>query len=81
MSGTPLDPDCLTTIIEMMEGVLKGEIWPTENPSFWGQEMPLTDTPEYMPEEAFMRKRAASRVTLRRGRNYLSIDPGKIREE
>ena len=79
--GAPLDVDCLPTIIEMMEGVLRGEIWPTVNPSFWGQPMPLTDTPELSEEEAAMKKRNADRVTLRRGRNYLAIDPKKIREE
>ncbi len=79
--GAPLDDDCLPTILEMMEGVLRGEIWPTQNPSFWGQPMPLTDTPELSEEEAAMKKRMANRVTLRRGRNYLAIDPGKIREE
>ena len=34
-----------------------------------------------LEEEAAMKKRMANRITLRRGRNYLSIDPGKIREE
>ncbi len=80
--GAPLDTDCLPTIIEMLEGVLRGEIWPTENPSLFGrQPLPLTGTDILTPEEESMKRIAAGRITLRRGRNYLAIDPGKIREE
>ena len=80
--GAPLDEDCLPTIIEALEGVLRGEIWPTENATLWGgQKMPLSDTEVLTPEEEFMKKRAAGRITLRRGRNYISIDPKRIREE
>ena len=74
--GAPLDSDCLPTIIEMMEDALAGHIVPCETPSFWGQDIPLTRGEK--PDNMFAA--FGKRVTLRRGRNWLSIDPDRLRE-
>ena len=74
--GAPLDPDCLPTIIEMMEDALAGHIVPCETPNFWGQDVPLSRTEK--PGNMFAA--FGNRVTLRRGRNWLSIDPDRLRE-
>ena len=77
--GAPLDDDCLPTIIEILEDACAGHIAPCQSPSFWGQTMPLTRQEEEPTDKyhAF----GASRVTLRRGRNWVAIDPAKIHEE
>ena len=40
--GMPLDDDCLPNVIAMCEDAMAGHIVPTEDPSFWGQSVPLT---------------------------------------
>ena len=75
--GAPLDPDCLPAIIDMMEDALAGHIVPCETPSFWGQEIPLTRK----EKAGNMFAAFGNRVTLRRGRNWLSIDPDRLWEE
>ena len=74
--GAPLDPDCLPTIIEMMEDALSGHIVPCETPGFWGQDVPLSRSEK--PGNMFAA--FGNRVTLRRGRNWLSIDPDLLLE-
>lgn len=79
--GAPLDEDCLPTIIEMMEDAAAGHIVPCEDPSFWGQDVPLKTGQK--TENMFAGlpgMKPQKRVTLRRGRNWLSIDPDRIRE-
>ena len=46
-------------------------------PSFWGQDMPISRTP--VPELGPDGK-PINRVTLHRGRNFISIDPDRIGE-
>lgn len=74
--GAPLDPDCLPTIIRMMEDALAGCIIPCEDPNFWGQDVPLSrsETTENM-FSGF-----GKRISLRRGRNWLAIDPDHLTE-
>ena len=87
--GAPLDDDCLPTVIEMLEDIIGGApIWETENPSFWGQSIPLTrERPDAMAAAPAMYAGAQQaqhlrrRVTIRKGRNYLGIDPDNIYEE
>lgn len=71
--GMPLDDDCLDTIIEICEEVLKGNISPCQIPSFWGQGTPLSAEvePTKFPDN----------IPLRRGRNFLTINSKKIFEE
>ena len=83
--GAPLDGDCLPTAIAILEDALDGHIVPCETPSFWGGDMPLTRGPaksynEIAPAMSPGEKKRGKRITLRRGRNFLSIDPDKIRE-
>ena len=83
--GAPLDGDCLPTAIAILEDALDGHIVPCETPSFWGGDMPLTRGPaksynEIAPAMNPGEKKRGKRITLRRGRNFLSIDPDKIRE-
>ncbi|MDY4518779.1 MAG: MBL fold metallo-hydrolase [Candidatus Spyradocola sp.] len=83
--GAPLDGDCLPTAIAILEDALDGHIVPCETPSFWGGDMPLTREPaksynEIAPAMNPGEKKRGKRITLRRGRNFLSIDPDKIRE-
>lgn len=85
--GAPLDDDCLPTIIEMMEEALKGNISICETPSFWGQSIPLTKgvrTNDQTNAPAATTNTAphlAKRVTLRRGRNFLGINPENLWEK
>lgn len=77
--GAPLGEDCLPTIIDMMEDAAAGHIVPCESPSFWGQDIPLTKQDK--GKEMFgglPGQEPSRRVTLRRGRNWLSIDPERI---
>ena len=83
--GAPLDDDCLPTAIAILEDALDEHIVPCETPSFWGGDMPLTRGPaksynEIAPAMNPGEKKRGKRITLRRGRNFLSIDPDKIRE-
>ena len=86
--GAPLDDDCLPTVISMLEDVLSGApIWATENPSFWGQSVPLTrERPDAMGTAPAMFAGGTAggprgrRVTLRKGRNYLGINPDNLWE-
>lgn len=83
--GMPLDDDCLPNAIAICEDVLAGHMNVCETPSFWGQSIPLTygvrvndqtGAPPSVPGAAPHGKR----VTLRKGRNFLGIDPDNIRE-
>ena len=79
--GAALEPDCLPTIIEMMEDACSGHIVPCEDPSFWGQDIPLRKGQK--TENMFAGlpgQPPQKRITLRRGRNWLTIDPDQIRE-
>lgn len=83
--GAPLDGDCLPNAIAILEDALDGHIVPCETPSFWGGDMPLTREPAKSYNEIASamnpgEKKRGKRITLRRGRNFLSIDPDKIRE-
>ena len=78
--GAPLDSDCLPTILAMMEDALAGHIVPCEDPSFWGQDIPLSRTEK--TQNMFAGLPGApkpDRVMLRRGRNWLTIDPSLLR--
>ena len=82
--GAPLDEDCLPNIIALCEDIVAGHYSPAEVPSFWGQPMPLgkAKRPDKAPpmvegQPNLPRKR----VTVRRGRNFLTFDPDKILEE
>ncbi len=74
--GMPLDEDCLPTAIAILEDALAGHIVPVETPSFWGQDIPLTRDGEKADNHSIW----GSWITLRRGRNWVSIDPERIRE-
>ena len=76
--GAPLDDDCLPTIIALLEDVMAGHISPSTSPSFWGQSVPLTRQ-ETAPDPRTV-KCFGPRTELRRGRNWVYIDPEKIRE-
>lgn len=86
--GAPLDDDCLPTVIEICEDVLKGNYSPTENPSFWGQSIPLTKqradamslAPQMYPGANASRP-MGRRATLRKGRCYLGVNLDNIFEE
>ena len=75
--GAPLDRDCLPTVIAMMKDALSGHMVPCEDPSFWGQDVPLTRDESAKAVPLW----GKNRVTLRRGRNWLSIDPQNLYEE
>ncbi len=85
--GAPLDDDCLPNVIAMMEDALAGHIVPCEAPSFWGQSVPLTkghydataDAPA-MFEGTDKVRPPRKRVMMRRGRNFLGINPDNIYE-
>ena len=83
--GAPLDDDCLPTVIEMCEDILAGHIVPTDNPSFWGQSIPLTRQKQEAQaspgQSAKEMKAKAERPMLRRGRNFLRVDLSRIYEE
>lgn len=74
--GAPLDDDCLHNAIAILEDVMAGHIVPCETPSFWGQSVPLTRN-----SADGATKPKAKGVTLRRGRNFLRIDPDNIYEK
>ena len=86
--GAPLDDDCLPTVIELMEDAVAGKIVPCEAPSFWGQSIPLTKEREdpmknapKMFANADQVRPPRRRVMLRKGRNFLNINPDLIHEE
>ena len=82
--GAPLDEDCLENVIALLEDAVAGHITPCQIPSPWGQSVPLTrEAPgpgSFGPPCPGMKFPAHS-VTLRRGRNVLSIDPENIHEK
>ena len=84
--GAPLDDDCLENAIALMEEAVAGNINICETPSFWGQSVPLkkgvrtndqTNAPKARADEG----PKGNRVTLRKGRNFLGIDPDLIHEK
>lgn len=84
--GAPLDDDCLPTVVELLEDVMAGHFAPCETPSFWGQSVPLTK--ERIDPMAAAPKATGTgaghtrkRVTLRKGRNFLGINPDNIYEK
>lgn len=84
--GAPLDDDCLPNAIQILKDAMNGYIVPCETPSFWGADMPLTNAPQQphqmiAPAAHEGAKLPEKRVTLRRGRNFLSIDPDNIFEK
>lgn len=83
--GAPLDDDCLPTIISLLEDALKGNISICETPSFWGQSVPLTKgvrtNDQTNAPATHTGKAPQKRVTLRRGRNFLGINPDNLWEE
>lgn len=86
--GAPLDDDCLPTVISLMEDALAGKVQPCEAPSFWGQSVPLTrERRDPMAAAPAMFAGAdkirppRKRVLLRRGRNFLNINPDNLYEE
>ena len=82
--GMPLDDDCLPNVIAMCEDAMAGHIVPTEDPSFWGQSVPLTrERSDAQGSAPAMYSGApkVQRVYLRRGRNWLGIDPNRIFEK
>ena len=81
--GAPLDDDCLPTAIEILEDALNGHISICETPSFWGQSVPLRKgvrTNDMAGAPAQGGPGPGKRVTLRKGRNFIGIDPDKIFE-
>lgn len=80
--GAPLDDDCLENAIALLEDAMNGHIVPCEVPSPWGQSVPLTKKRENPQDKApaanNVSRPARKRVTLRRGRNFISIDPDNI---
>ncbi len=79
--GAPLDDDCLPTIIEMCEDILKGSYSPCQVPSFWGQPMPLSKIPkpsDAPPMVSGVPMAPRKRVTIRKGRNFLGFNPDLI---
>ena len=72
--GAPLDDDCLPTIIEIMEDVLAGHMNECQVPDFWGQDVILT-AEKPVPEPG-----RPKRVMLRKGRNFLAINPDNLYE-
>ena len=83
--GAPLDDDCLPTVIELLEDAMAGHIVPCETPSFWGQSVPLTkervDPMAAAPAATGTGGQRRKRVTLRKGRNFLGINPDNIYEK
>ena len=76
--GAPLDPDCLPNAIEILENALAGNMMYCEAPSFWGQSVPLTRREDFSPVMKPAGHFKGSRVLLRKGRNFLMIDPEKL---
>ena len=78
--GMPLEEDCLPNILAMMEDALAGHIVPTEDPSFWGQDIPLSAGEKTGNMFAGLPgQKPRDMVTLRRGRNWMSIDRNNLR--
>ncbi len=77
--GAPLDEDCLPNTIALMKDVLDGHIVPVTEPDFWGQELLLKkkiiDSSAHDDLEIGQKN---NKITLRKGRNYLTIDPNNI---
>ena len=81
--GCPLDPDCLPNAIAILEAALAGHIAPCDVPSFWGEEIILTNKGrvDYSAAAPQMYQGASlpeKKAVLRRGRNFLTIDPDNI---
>lgn len=77
--GAPLDDDCLDTVISLCRRVVDtGEYVPTEMPSFWGANIPLTRQKNADSGNIFAK--FGKRVMLHQGRCFVSIDPDHIRE-
>ena len=70
--GTPLDDDCLPNAIAILEDVMAGHIDPVQVPNWFGQDLILTK--DYEAKDMW------GGVTLCRGRNFVGIDPEKIKE-
>ena len=85
--GMPLDEDCLPTVIELLEDAVTGHIVPCETPSFWGQDIPLTrgggGGEDYNKVAPAMYKGSPirKRITLRKGRCWVGINPDNIHEQ
>lgn len=82
--GAPLEEDCLPNAIALCEDILAGHYSPAQVPSFWGQPMPLgaAKRPDKAPPMVAGQPNVPrNRVTVRRGRNFLTFDPDKIWEE
>ncbi len=77
--GAPLDEDCLPTAISILEDAVSGVVNPCQVPSFWGQSVPLTRESAGDSNTNFGLSKG-NRVTLRKGRNFVSIDPENIFE-
>ena len=81
--GAPLDDDCLPNAIAILEDVVNGHMNIVETPSFWGQSVPLRKgvrTNDMANAPAQSGPGPGKRVTLRKGRNFVGIDPDKIFE-
>lgn len=76
--GRPLDADCLPNVIALLEDAVNGHICPVETPSFWGQSIPLTL--DRRDVKGFVAPDGRRRITLRKGRNFVGIDPDNIFE-
>ncbi len=85
--GMPLDDDCLPNAIAILEDAVAGRAVICETPSFWGQSIPLSygkrdDDHANAPTAGTSKEgKVEKRVTLRRGRNFLTINPDNIFEE
>jgi len=77
--GRPLDDDCLPNVIAILEDAVAGCINICETSSFWGQSIPLTHDRHDIP--AAVSPDGRRRVTLRKGRNFVGIDPDLIFEK
>ena len=77
--GRPLDDDCLPNVIALLEDVVNGIIRPVEAPSFWGQSIPLTH--DRRDVKGGVAPDGRRRITLRKGRNFVGIDPDNIYEK
>ena len=75
--GRPLDDDCLPNVIALLEDAVNGRICACEAPSFWGQSVPLTLDRH---DVGFTPPDGRKRITLRKGRNFVGIDPDNIFE-
>lgn len=76
--GRPLDEDCLPNVIALLEDAVNGRAVQCETSSFWGQSIPLTRDRRDLP--APVSPDGRRRITLRRGRNFVGIDPDLIYE-